>query len=59
MGLKVVTFSGRSSENNLKENGDINFWVDSNAYNIVECLHMMWLTTVIDSVIGKSVYEVS
>jgi D-sedoheptulose 7-phosphate isomerase len=59
MGLKVVTFSGKSPTNSLKINGDINFWVDSNAYNIVECLHMMWLTTVVDSVIGKSVYEVS
>ena len=59
MGLKVVTFSGRSSRNTLKSNGDINFWVDSNAYNIVECIHMMWLTTVVDSVIGKSEYEVS
>ena len=58
-GLKVVTFSGRSPENSLKALGDVNFWVDSNAYNIVECIHMMWITTVIDSVIGKSEYEVS
>ena len=59
IGLKVVTFSGKSSNNSLQAIGDINFWVDSNAYNIVECIHMMWLTTVVDSVIGKSVYEVS
>ena len=59
VGIKVVTFSGRSSENSLRGLGDINFWVDSNAYNIVECIHMMWITTVIDSVIGKSEYEVS
>ena len=59
VGMKVVTFSGRSSKNSLKELGDINFWVDSNAYNIVECIHMMWITTVVDSVIGKSEYEVS
>ena len=58
-GLKIVTFSGRSPENSLKALGDVNFWVDSNAYNIVECIHMMWITTVIDSVIGKSEYEVS
>ena len=58
-GLKVVTFSGRSPENSLKALGDVNFWVDSNAYNIVECIHMMWITTVIDAVIGKSEYEVS
>ena len=59
IGLKVVTFSGRNANNNLRALGNINFWVDSNAYNIVECIHMMWLTTVIDSVIGKSEYEVS
>ena len=59
VGIKVVTFSGRSSENSLRGLGDINFWVDSNAYNIVECIHMMWITTVIDAVIGKSEYEVS
>ena len=59
IGLKVVTFSGKSSNNSLRSLGDINFWVDSDAYNIVECIHMMWLTTVVDSVIGKSVYEVS
>lgn len=59
VGIKVVTFSGRSSKNTLRGLGDINFWVDSNAYNIVECIHMMWITTVIDSVIGRSEYEVS
>lgn len=59
IGLKVVTFTGKSCTNTLKSYGDINFWVDSNAYNIVECLHMMWLTTVVDSVIGKSEYDVS
>ena len=57
--IKVVTFSGRSPKNSLRGLGDINFWVDSNAYNIVECIHMMWITTVIDAVIGKSEYEVS
>jgi D-sedoheptulose 7-phosphate isomerase len=59
LGLKVVTFSGRLKENSLKKLGDINFWVDSHAYNIVECIHMIWLTSVIDAVIGKSEYEVS
>lgn len=59
LGLKVVTFSGRHENNSLKALGDINFWVDSHAYNIVECIHMIWLTTVIDAVVGKAVYEVS
>lgn len=59
MGLNVITFTGRSENNSLKKLGKINFWVDSNAYNIVECIHMIWLTSVIDSVIGKAEYEVS
>jgi D-sedoheptulose 7-phosphate isomerase len=59
LGLKVVTFSGRDEFNSLKVLGDINFWVESHAYNIVECIHMIWLTSVIDAVIGKAEYEVS
>jgi len=59
LGLKVVTFSGRNSLNRLKSHGDINFWVDSHAYNIVECIHMILVTTVIDSIVGTAEYEVS
>jgi D-sedoheptulose 7-phosphate isomerase len=58
-GIKIVTFSGRHADNSLKLLGDINFWVDSHAYNIVECIHMIWVTTVIDALIGKAEYEVS
>ena len=57
VGLKVVTFTGFGEDNPLKALGDINFWVDSKAYNIVEGIHMMWLTTVIDMVIGKAIYS--
>lgn len=59
MGIPVVTFSGRDKNNTLKKNGDLNFWVDSHAYNIVECIHMIWITSVIDAIIGKAEYEVS
>jgi|TARA_B110000114_G_C15004154_1_gene362049 D-sedoheptulose 7-phosphate isomerase len=59
LGLQVVTFSGRDTGNALKGLGDINFWVDSHAYNIVECIHMIWVTTVIDAIVGKAEYEVS
>lgn len=58
-GIKLVTFTGKNIENSLKALGDINFWVDSDAYNIVEGIHMIWLTTVTDMIIGKSVYSVS
>lgn len=55
-GYSLVTFSGKSPDNTLRKLGDINFFVDSKSYNIVEGIHMMWLTTVVDLVIGKSVY---
>ena len=58
-GHKVITFTGKSPNNNLKQLGDVNFWVDSHAYNIVEGLHMLWLTSIVDMIIGKSVYDVS
>jgi D-sedoheptulose 7-phosphate isomerase len=57
--LRVVTFTGRNINNSLKSHGDINFWVNSNAYNIVECIHMIWATTVIDAIVGNSEYEVT
>ena len=56
---KIVTFTGKSIDNKLKSLGDINFWVDSNSYNIVEGIHMIWITTVVDMIIGKSEYSVS
>ena len=59
IGLKVITFTGREKSNSLSKLSDINFWVNSHAYNIVECIHMIWLTSVIDSVIGSDTYEVS
>ena len=57
--LPLVTFTGCEDSNSLKKYGDINFWVDSKAYNIVESVHCFWLTMAIDLLIGKSVYKVS
>lgn len=56
-GLKVVTFTGFAADNPLKALGDINFWVDSRAYNVVECTHMIWMTMVCDMVIGRVEYS--
>lgn len=58
-GHKVITFTGKDKDNDLRQLGDVNFWVDSYAYNIVEGLHMIWLTSIVDMIIGKSVYDVS
>lgn len=59
LGLKIVTLSGFSSNNPLKMSGDLNLWVDSKAYNIIENVHMIWLTAVCDAIIGKAEYAVS
>jgi D-sedoheptulose 7-phosphate isomerase len=57
-GLKIITFTGFSPENSLLQLGDLNLWVDSRAYNIIECTHLIWLTSVIDLIIGKAEYPV-
>lgn len=56
-GMKVVSFTGRRPDNSLAKLADIDFHVASDAYNVVENIHGIWLTTTIDYVIGKAVYE--
>ena len=58
-GIQVGSFTGKKVDNALRGQSDYSFWVDSSAYNIVECIHMIWLTTVVDMIIGKSEYSVS
>lgn len=58
-GLKVVTFSGKSPDNALRQLGDVNFWIGSAAYNVVEAVHMLWMTTVVDMVVGQAEYSVT
>ena len=40
--IKVITFTGFGKTNSLKACGDINFWVNSQSYNIVENIHQIW-----------------
>ncbi len=53
---KIITFSGMSKNNSLRKEGDINFWVNSKAYNHIENIHQFWLLIVVDLIIGKSEY---
>ena len=55
---KIVTFSGMNKDNPLSKTGDINLWVDSKAYNLIENIHQFYLLMIIDLIIGKSVYSV-
>jgi D-sedoheptulose 7-phosphate isomerase len=57
-GIPVVSFTGSDADNPLHAMANIGFWVDSRAYNIVECTHMIWLTTVIDMLVGAAEYKV-
>ena len=52
----VITLSGMSVDNSLRQLGDINLWVDSKAYNHIENIHQFWLLAVVDLIIGKSEY---
>jgi len=39
--------------------GDINFWLDCRAYNMIEGIHQLWLLAICDLIIGKKEYSVS
>ncbi len=54
---KIITLSGMSKNNPLRKMGNINIWVDSKAYNLIENIHQFYLLMIIDLIIGKSVYS--
>jgi D-sedoheptulose 7-phosphate isomerase len=56
-GLSVVTLSGFNSDNPLKKIGDINLWVDSKGYNIIEMAHHIWLVSIVDYIVGNIEYK--
>lgn len=58
-GLKVVSFTGSAPDNPLRKLSDIDFWLASRAYNVVECVHMVWLMTVVDMLVGRAEYSVA
>ena len=53
-GLSVVTLSGFDADNPLRTSGDINLWVDSHEYNIVEMTHHIWLLAVVDMIAART-----
>ena len=53
-GMKLVTLSGFSPDNPLREEGDINLWVDSTSYNMVENTHQVWLLAICDRLAGAN-----
>lgn len=55
--ILLYTFTGMRETNPLKKMGNINLWVDSKAYNIIENIHQIWLLSIVDKIIGKTVYS--
>ena len=51
MGVGTITLSGFSENNDLRDKGDVNFWLDSTSYNIVEMTHHVWLVAIVDYLI--------
>ncbi len=54
---KIITFTGNEKNNDLSKFGDINFWVNSKAYNHIENVHQILLLSLVDLIIGKSEYS--
>ena len=57
LGMTVITFTGFALDNPLKQEGVLNFWLDSKAYNIVENTHQIWLLLVCDLLVGNAEYS--
>lgn len=53
----LCTMTGFSKTNPLKKMGNINLWVNSRAYNIIENIHQIWLLSIVDKIIGKTEYS--
>lgn len=58
-GLSLVTLTGFSRDNPLRSLGQLNFWVESQTYNVVEMTHQIWLLAVCDLIGGSSASRLS
>jgi len=54
--LMTVTFTGFKPSNPLKQLGKLNFHLESEAYNVIEMVHHIWLLAVCDLIIGEAEY---
>jgi len=57
--ISNASLTGSDPNNFLKTNSDYSLWIDSKSYNIVESMHTIFITLLIDLFIGKNVYSVS
>ena len=58
-GMKTISLTGSAESNFLKSNSDFSIWVNSKAYNIVESVHTILITLIIDLIVGFPEYKVT
>ena len=49
----LITLTGLDEKNPLKKLGDINFFVKSKNYNVVESIHLIILLSIVEKLIKK------
>lgn len=54
---KLITLSGFSEENPLRQLGDLNFWINRKDYGLVETAHFFLLHTIVDFWNKRSLME--
>lgn len=52
-GCQIITLSGFKPDNKLRQMGDVNFYVPSMEYGIVESIHNMILQQIVDEIMAK------
>ena len=57
--LSTASLTGSSKTNSLKKKSEYSLWVNSKAYNIVESIHTIWITLIIDLFVGSPEYMVN
>ena len=57
--IDTLCITGFDKENSLNSLTKNSLWVDSKSYNIVESIHTIWITLIIDLIVGKSNYSVN
>lgn len=54
----TASLTGSSYSNSLRSKSNYSLWVNSKAYNIVESIHTIWITLIIDLFVGSPEYSV-
>lgn len=48
IGCKVITLTGFNKKNKVRKLGNVNLWLNSKNYNLIEMTHHIWLLSIVD-----------